>query len=115
MSRDATKPIVFRENYMEDHERIKLLDGFKAEVTLMNNKVIMVDLMKISTREFREMTDPRQPEKDEAVSIAKACGMSIDEILALPLPEYRLVASAFLRLATMPLANPTSPRESTSQ
>ena len=112
MARDATKPIVFRENYMQDNERIKLLEGFKAEVTLMSGKVVVVDLMKISTKEFREMTDPKQPERDEAISIAKACGMTIEEILALPLPEYRLVASAFLRLATMPLANPTSPSAS---
>jgi len=97
---------------MQDNERIKLLEGFKAEVTLMSGKVVVVDLMKISTKEFREMTDPKQPERDEAISIAKACGMTIEEILALPLPEYRLVASAFLRLATMPLANPTSPSAS---
>lgn len=100
---------------MQDNERIKLLEGFKAEVTLFSGKVITVDLMKISTREFREMTDPKQPDKDEAINIAKACGISIEEILALPLPEYRLVASAFLRLATMPLQNPTSPSASTSQ
>ena len=100
---------------MLDIDRIKILEGFKAEVTLMSGKVVTVDLMKISTREFREMTDPRQPQKDEAICIAKSCNLSVEEILSLPLPDYRLVASAFLRLATMPLANPTSQRESTSQ
>lgn len=93
---------------MQDNERIKFIEGFKAEVTLVNGKVVVVDLMKVSTREFREMTDPRQPDRDEAVTIAKAVNMSIEEILALPLPDYRLVASAFLRLATQPLAgNPS--------
>jgi hypothetical protein len=92
---------------MQDNERIKILEGFKAEVTLMSGKVVTVDLMKISTKEFREMTDPKQPERDEAITIAKAVNMSVEEILGLPLPEYRLIASAFLRLATMPLQNPT--------
>jgi hypothetical protein len=115
MSRDATKPIVFGEGNLTDNERIKLVDGFKAEVALYSGKTIIVDLMRISTREFREITDEKQPQHDEATVLSRACGMTIDEILSLPLPEYRLVASAFVRLATMPLANPTSPSASTSQ
>jgi hypothetical protein len=99
---------------MNDNERIKFIEGFKAEVTLVGGKVVTVDLMKISTKEFREMTDPKQPDRDEAISIAKAVGMSVEEILALPLPDYRLVASAFLRLATQPLDSPFSPKASTS-
>lgn len=99
---------------MQDNERIKFIEGFKAEVKLVEGKVVIVDLMKISTREFRELTDPKQPERDEASTIAKACGMSIEEILALPFPDYRLVASAFMGLAMNPIENPTSQKGSSS-
>ncbi len=114
MSRDATKPIVFGEIIMKDNERIKIIEGFKAEVTLFSGKVVTVDMMKVSTKEFREMTDIKQPDRDEAITIAKSIGMKVEEILDLPLPDYRLVASAFLELATKPLSNPTSPKESIS-
>ena len=106
MSRDATKPIIFGEAFkMQDNERIKILEGFKAEVILTSGKAVTVDLNKVSTREFREMTDPRQPDRDEAITIAKACGMTVEEIINLPFPDYRLIGNAFMRLATKPLEN----------
>ncbi len=90
---------------MQDNERVKILDGFKAEVIIGSGKLITVDLNKVSTREFREMTDPKQPDRDEAITIAKACGMTVEEIVNLPFPDYRLVGNAFMRLATKPLEN----------
>ena len=90
---------------MQDNERIKILEGFKAEVILTSGKSVTVDLNKVSTREFREMTDPKQPDRDEAITIAKACSMTVEEIVNLPFPDYRLIGNAFMRLATKPLEN----------
>jgi len=87
---------------MKDDEHIKLISGCKAEVTLMDGKVITVDLMKISTREFREMTDPKMGESGEEKLISHLTGIPLNEVKTLVRPDYILVASSVLFAAYRP-------------
>jgi hypothetical protein len=87
---------------MNDNERIKLISGCKAEVTVMDSKVVVVDLMKISTKEFREMTDPKMGTDGEEKLIARITGIPLNEIQLMVRPDYILVASAVLMTAFRP-------------
>ena len=85
-----------------------------SKVPLGNGKEIVIDLGRVSLREFRSIFDNGQPQADEDRIVAKACGLSLDEYLDLPQPVARRVIAEFMRAATQPLSVPNSPSVSTS-
>ena len=88
--------------------RYEILEGFKAKVTLFSGGEVTLDMMKITAREWRELIDPKEGERvDEAALIGKAAGMTADAILALPQPDYMLLAHTLIQVARQPLENPT--------
>jgi len=87
--------------------RYEILEGFKAKVTLFSGGEVTLDMMKITAKEWRELIEPKQAERDEAAIIGKAADMTADAILALPQPDYRLLVDALVAIATKPLENPT--------
>lgn len=75
---------------------IRLIDG--GEVT--------VNIALVSTREYRALFDKSQEQADEDRTIAKAAGLTVDQLIDLPQPDYRRVTAAFLELARSPLDDP---------
>lgn len=85
-----------------------------SRVSLGKDKEIVIDLGRVTLREFRSIFDNAQPQVDEDKIVAKACGLTLDEYLNLPQPVARRVIAEFMRAATQPLAVPNSPSVSTS-
>ncbi len=65
-----------------------------------------IDLNRITIREYRALFDKEQSQADEDAVIAKACGLTVDELLGLSQPEYRRLIKAFFEKAREPLDDP---------
>jgi len=85
----------------------ELLEGFKAKVTLFSGGEVVLDMMKVTAREWKSLFDKSQNEVDEAAIIGKAAGMTADMIINLPQPDYRQLIEAMIVIASKPLENPT--------
>jgi hypothetical protein len=83
------------------------------DVTLSGGKVLTVDLRRITIREYRELVTTKDQPREDAL-IAQVVGLTADELLDLPQPDYRLVVDRFFKTATEPLADPTSASASIS-
>ena len=82
-------------------------------VTLSDGRVLEVDLHKITMREYRRFfTSDSSPYEDDEV-FAKALGLTADELVDLPQPDYRAACFAVLEIARKPLAVPNSASAST--
>lgn len=85
-----------------------------SHLTLSDGRDITIDLRLITLREFRRLLDAGQEQSAEDSTVAKACGLTLDEYLDLPQPDARRVVQAFLKAATQPLSDPNSVSASTS-
>jgi hypothetical protein len=85
-----------------------------SKVVLGKGKEITIDLRLINLREFRSIFEKGQPQIEEDMIVAKACGLTVDQYLDLPQPTARRVIDAFMKAATQPLIDPNSASASTS-
>lgn len=77
-----------------------------ADITLSDGREITIDLGKISIREWRALFDRNQPEEDEFGTIGKVVGLTVEQVGALPFPDWQRVYRAVLKKAQEPLADP---------
>ena len=77
-----------------------------ADLILPSGQEITFDLNAITTQEYRDMYDPKKPDKSGDKTLAKACGISADELAALPLQQYKHILAAFFRRCNDPVADP---------
>jgi hypothetical protein len=83
-------------------------------VTLSNGRVLTIDLKQMTMREYRTLFDAKiAPEQDDVI-YAKALGITADELIDLPQPDYRAACFAVIDAARKPLDNPNSASASTS-
>jgi hypothetical protein len=85
-----------------------------TNVTLHDGRVVGIDLHRIPMREFRKLLDTDQPQAEGDATLAKAVGLSVDELLDLSQPDYRALVTAFFKAAREPLADPNSASASSS-
>ena len=78
-----------------------------TDVVLSNGKEIEIDLHKITVREWRDLVSDKGDQEQEDELTARICGMTVDEMLILPQPDYRKLLQAIVRKAREPLADPS--------
>jgi len=84
-------------------------------LTLNDGREITIDMSVITIREYRELFKKGQKQEDEDATLARASGLTVDELLDLSQPDFRRLAEAFFKAAREPLADPNSVSESTSE
>jgi len=82
------------------------------DVTLSGGKTVILDLGKISIREYRELLNTKDQDQEDGI-LAKVAGITVEELLSLPQPDYRRVVDTFFKAAREPLADPNSQSVST--
>jgi hypothetical protein len=82
-------------------------------ITLPDGREITIDLSAITVREYRELFNTKQTAEEEDATMSKVSGLSVDELLDLPQPEYRRMWQVFFQGAREPLSDPNSVSEST--
>lgn len=84
-------------------------------LTLTDGREITIDLSVVTIREYRALFDKKQKQEDEDATLAKAVGLTVDELLDISQPDYRRLAEAFFKAAREPLSDPNSASESISE
>jgi uncharacterized protein YaeQ len=84
------------------------------KIVLSNGREVSFNLDLITLREYRNMFNPSQLQKDEDEIITRVTGLTVDEYLDLTQPDSRRVLTEFFRIAREPLASPNSVSASTS-
>jgi hypothetical protein len=77
-----------------------------ADLILSDGREITFDLSQMTLREYRGLFDKKQPQEAEDRVISKISGLTLDEYLDLPQPDWRRMLSAFFKKAREPLADP---------
>lgn len=85
------------------------------EVKLKNGKSVTIDLYKLSALEVRSMLDREQTAEDGDEILAKALGMSAQELTALPYPDYRRITRHFWKFVSNPLEDEDAEKNSQSE
>lgn len=78
-----------------------------ADITLSNGREITFDLSQMTLREYRGLFDKAQAPEQEDKIIAKVAGLSVDEYLDLPQPDWRKLILSFFKKAREPLSDPS--------
>ena len=65
-----------------------------------------IDLDRITIREYRALFSPQQTAAEETAVLAKAAGMTTDEVLELSVLDYMRLVKAVIHKFREPLADP---------
>jgi hypothetical protein len=79
-----------------------------ADYTLRDGREITFDLYALTYGEYLAFFDPEQPASEEKEVIARVCGLTEEEMSALPFAEVRLLTKAFFERAREPIEDPNS-------
>lgn len=75
-----------------------------ADFQLADGRAITFDFSRLTVRQWRALFDPKQKLDEEDALIAGACGLSVDEYLDIPLPEWRKLVAAFFEAGKRPIS-----------
>ena len=85
---------------------------FSIELKTRN---ITVDLNALSVLDVRALLDTKKKPRDGDVILSKAVGMTVEEIEALPYPEYRKLTRFFWQCVNDPLKDEDDAKNSQSE
>lgn len=77
-----------------------------ADVTLSNGREVIFDLYAFTMAEFRALLNVAQSEDEGDEIVARAAGMTLQEVQNLPYLDYRKLFAAFIQRVRNPLENP---------
>lgn len=77
-----------------------------ADHTLPDGRAIDFDLGKVTRREYSALIEGRLTNAQDDEIIARAAGLTVDELGNLTQPEWRRLVRAFFKKAREPLADP---------
>lgn len=92
---------------MADEPKYKVEADFKANVKLFSGREIVIDLMKVKTKDWKKITRGGVTDEEEYEILGRVTGLKAEELSELLQPDYRLLIENFVRLGTQPLENPT--------
>lgn len=92
---------------MAEEVNYKVAEDFKATVKLFSGKEVIIDFIKVSTKDWKEITKTGLSDEREYEILSKATGLKAEELESMSQPDNRLIIDAFIRLGTQPLTNPT--------
>ncbi len=67
---------------------------------------IKIDLSRITIREYRSLFDQDKTDAQSDELVARACGITVGELLDLSQPDYRRLLKRFFETAREPLDDP---------
>lgn len=76
-------------------------------VKLSGGREVTFDLNRITVAEWRALFDADQSAEDGDATLAKAAGLTAEEIAVMGFSDYRRLTKAFFEAAKEPLADPS--------
>jgi len=83
-------------------------------ITLKSGKQVKIDLYALTVAEIREFLTAKKKDHEGDVILGKACGMTADELAALPFPDYRKITKEFWERMSDPLKDEDDEKNSQS-
>ena len=80
---------------------------FTTTIELYSGRVVAIDLMAITEREWRKLFKTSTTDEDENKIICKVTDLKPEEVEELKKPEFKQLMEALLKLGLTPAANPT--------
>jgi hypothetical protein len=77
-----------------------------SKFPISGKEIPEIDLREITVKEWREMFKPSQPELEGDMTLGKASGLSVEDVQALALYDYRALFQAVLEKSRKPLEDP---------
>jgi hypothetical protein len=74
-----------------------------ADITMGGGREITFDLEKITISEYEELLDSKITRQREKEILSKPCGLTVEEVKGLSLPDYKKLAKAFVLKAVSPV------------
>ena len=90
-----------------EEPKYKVASDFKATVKLFSGKEVVIDLMKVKTKDWKRITRGAVTDEEEYDILTKVTGLSAEDLLEMQQPDYRLLIEKFVEVGTQPLKNPT--------
>lgn len=84
----------------------KSADEFKTKIELYSGKLVTIDLMAITEKEWRTLFSQGTDEETESKILCKVTDLTAEEIASLKKPEFKQLVEALLNLGLTPAANP---------
>jgi hypothetical protein len=85
---------------------------YQQDITLHDGRTVTVDLYRVSQKDYRAIFTADAEGQDAIV--AKAVGMTGDELAELPRPDWKLIVDTFFELVRRPLAETPSDKPATT-
>jgi hypothetical protein len=79
-----------------------------ADVTLSDGKEITFDLSRMTIREYRGMFETQEDADKSDATLARVAGITVEELQALPYPDYRKLARVFFKRCREPDTDPNA-------
>jgi hypothetical protein len=87
-----------------------VIQSINPDLVLSNGQGVTFDLGRITVREYRSLADPEQRKDQEDEVLAKAIGWTVEQVLDMPVLDYKRVWVAFFQAFSRPVrddgANP---------
>ena len=81
----------------------------------LKSREVTIDLYKLSVQDVRDLLDTKKKAHDGDVTLSKAVDMTVQEIEALPYPEYRKLTRFFWKCINDPLKDEDEEKNSPSE
>jgi outer membrane receptor for ferric coprogen and ferric-rhodotorulic acid len=78
------------------------------DIQILEHKITF-DLSKMTYGQYKGLFDPQESEEKSDVTIARVCGLTLEQLNDLPYLEERRLMQAFFKKCREPLSDPNSP------
>jgi len=83
-------------------------------ITLKSGRQVKIDLYALTVADVREFLTTKKKDHEGDAILGKACGMTPDELAALPFPDYRKITKEFWACMSDPLKDEDDVKNSQS-
>jgi hypothetical protein len=81
----------------------------------LKSRTVTVDLYNLSVAEIRSLLDMKKKQHEQDEILGKAVGMTPEELISLPFPEYRKLTRFFWQCVNDPLKDEDDAKNSQSE
>jgi hypothetical protein len=76
-----------------------------ADCTLSDGREITIDLMMVTIEEWRDIWNPFRTDEAGDKSVSKISGLSLKEVKALPVPDYKRITDTAMKKFRTPITD----------
>lgn len=84
-------------------------------IELKKTGTVTIDLFTLTVKDVRDLGNPKQKTAEGDEIMGRACGLTVEQLSAMPYPEYRKLVRFFWKCITDPLKDEDDAKNSLSE